>query len=200
MNDAENKTTSRKELGTYFQNVCSEPDEEGLKAREEESREKLFRNQLGIVCSYQKHVADTDLSRSQHLLPARGVGPARWVSTTHSGAGTPGVDLARWTEMRRASESTRELKGKETCAFDGNTFYFDLQASLQIFSAERSLFRCGKWEKKVDSGPLTHEVVPIKANEGVANGKPEKLRLINVTAQVYRYFMVIRTSFILMAA
>ena len=40
MNDAENKRTLRKELGTSFQNVCSEPDEEGLKAREEESREK----------------------------------------------------------------------------------------------------------------------------------------------------------------
>lgn len=36
---AENKTTSRKDLGTSFQNVCSEADE-GLKAREEENREK----------------------------------------------------------------------------------------------------------------------------------------------------------------
>lgn len=40
MNDAENKTTSRKELGTSFQDACSEPDGEGLKAKEEESREK----------------------------------------------------------------------------------------------------------------------------------------------------------------
>jgi len=56
MNNAENTTSSRKELGTSFQNVCSEHDGEGLKAREEEGREKreqLFGNQLGIVCSYQ---------------------------------------------------------------------------------------------------------------------------------------------------
>lgn len=40
MNDAENKTTSRRKLGTCFQNACSEPDEEGLKAREKENRER----------------------------------------------------------------------------------------------------------------------------------------------------------------
>lgn len=36
---AENKTPPRKELGTSFQNACSEADE-GLKARKEENREK----------------------------------------------------------------------------------------------------------------------------------------------------------------
>lgn len=36
---AENKTTSRKELDTSFQNACSETDG-GLKTREEENREK----------------------------------------------------------------------------------------------------------------------------------------------------------------
>lgn len=41
-------------MGTSFQNVCSEDDGEGLKARGgKRKREKLFRNQLGIVCSYQ---------------------------------------------------------------------------------------------------------------------------------------------------
>lgn len=70
--------------------------------------------------------------------------------------------------MRRASESTSEQNGKETCSFDEKPFYFDLQANLQIFfSAERRLFQHGKWGKKPDSGHLTHMVVSAKANRGL---------------------------------
>lgn len=91
---AENKTTSRKELGTSLQNACSEADE-GLKAREEENREKekkLFRNQLGIVCSYQ----NTLLTQTCHGANICSQ-VAESVRVSVYCTGTPRVDLARWT-------------------------------------------------------------------------------------------------------
>lgn len=94
MNDAENKTTSRKELGTSFQNACSEPDEERLKAREEESGEKLFRNQLGIVCSYQNTLL-TQTCHGANICSQLAESVRGMLSVYYTG--TPRVDLAHWT-------------------------------------------------------------------------------------------------------
>jgi len=52
----------------------------------------------------------------------------------------------------------------------------------QIFSTQRSIFHWEAIEKMPDPGPVTHMVVSTKANRGVAYGKPEKLKLVNITA------------------
>lgn len=90
--------------------------------------------------------------------------------------------------MRRASESTSELKGKETWSFDGK-LYFDLLAD---FLRTKEHLPLGEIEKMPDPGPLTHMVMSTKGNRGVAYGKPEKLKLVNITASYYHYFVIIR--------
>lgn len=93
MNDAENKTTSRKELGTYFQNVCSEPVKRGSKQERREAEKTL------------QKAAGNSLLLSAALLTQ----PCHGANVCPGSAGAPGLGLARWAGTRRASESTREL-------------------------------------------------------------------------------------------
>lgn len=49
----------------------------------------------------------------------------------------------------------------------------------------------GNSKNQADSGRPTHMVASTKANRGVAYGKTEKLRLINIMTQDCQYFMVL---------
>lgn len=135
--------------------------------RKTEKERKTLQKPAGNSLFLSKHIADTDLSRSQHLLPTCRVSPRhaeRLLRTqTREHQELTWHVGHKWSLT--ASESTSELNRKETCSFDAKTVYFDLQANSQIFSAERSLFQHGKWKKKPDSWP--HMVVTTKANGGV---------------------------------
>lgn len=67
---------------------------------------------------------------------------------------------------------------------------FELAALFPKWEVGRKLLSQGpgvssigrQLEKMPDPGPVTHMVVSTKANRGVAYGKPEKLKLVNITA------------------
>lgn len=74
MNGAEKKT-SRKEQGTYFRMCALSLVKKNSKQerRKAEKRRKTLQKPAGNSLFLSKHIADTDLSWSQHLLPTRRV-------------------------------------------------------------------------------------------------------------------------------
>lgn len=134
--------------------------------RKTEKKRRTLQKPAGNSLFLSKHVADTDLSQSQHLLPTRRVSPRQgWVSLAQEHRELTWHDGRKWEELLKAPVSKT---GRKLVPLMKNLFILTyVQTCRFFFSAERHLFQHEKWEKKSDSGHLTHMVVSAEANGGL---------------------------------
>lgn len=164
---AENKTTSRQRAGHIFSECVlwawwrAQSKREGKQRK----REKLFRNQLGIVCSYQNTLLTQTCHGANICSQLSESVQAGWVSLAQEHQELTWHDGRKWEELLKAPVSKT---GRKLVPLMRNLFILICRKTCRFFfPAERHLFQHGKWEKKPDSGHLTHMVVSAKANGGL---------------------------------
>lgn len=185
MNDAENKTTSRKELGTYFSECVLSAwwrRAQSKRGEKQRRREKLFRNQLGIVCSYQNTLLTQTCHGanicSQLAESVRGMLSVYYTlrhRNTKSWLGTLDInEKSFWKHQWAQREGNLLLWWKN--------FLFWPTGKLADFLCGKESLPTWETEKKAWFWTSDTYGSVYWSQQGVAYGKPEKLRLINIMA------------------